>query len=53
MKCPNCGHAMNHHATKLVMESLEIADEGGDVLIESFSCPHCGFNAAQEKMEEA
>jgi len=52
MTCPRCGHTMNHHANKLVMEGLDIADEGGDVGVEAFSCPHCGFNAARDSGQE-
>ena len=52
MNCPECGSAMNQHASKVVMASPEIADEGGDLILAVFSCPHCGFNAAQELREE-
>jgi predicted RNA-binding Zn-ribbon protein involved in translation (DUF1610 family) len=44
MKCPNCGHAMNHHADKL-LDGIEPEGDAASQLIEAYSCPHCGTNA--------
>lgn len=48
MKCPNCGAEMNHHADKLVYDTVPDdtmdADEGG-VILESHACPNCGHSA--------
>lgn len=47
MKCPNCGHAMNHHADKLLLDGFESEADAGSQLIEGYSCPHCGANASR------
>lgn len=47
MKCPNCGHTMNHHADKLQLEIIEHEDGPGVPQIEAYTCPHCGTNATQ------
>jgi predicted RNA-binding Zn-ribbon protein involved in translation (DUF1610 family) len=46
MKCPNCGHAMNHHADKLLLDGIEPDSASGSQVIEAYSCPHCGTNAS-------
>lgn len=46
MKCPNCGHTMNHHADKLLLDGID--NDGADSqLVEAYSCPHCGANASR------
>lgn len=52
MKCPQCGHAMNHHANKLLMDSFAINEDYREQALVAFSCPHCGFNAAREAAQE-
>lgn len=47
MKCPHCGHTMNHHADKLLLDSVEPEGEADSLLIEAYSCPHCGTNASR------
>jgi hypothetical protein len=46
MKCPNCGHPMNHHADKLLLYDDPNLDAASP-LLESYSCPHCGANDAR------
>lgn len=46
MKCPHCGHTMNHHADKPVKEGFR-SEDGAIQLIEAYSCPHCGTNASR------
>lgn len=52
MKCPNCGHTMNHHADKLLLDGLATNDDAGSPLIEAYSCPHCGMNASKMANED-
>lgn len=47
MKCPNCGHQMNHHASKILQANEEETFEFSNYLIEMHSCPHCGTNASR------
>ena len=47
MKCPKCGHVMNHHADKLLMDGIESNAKDGSQIIEAYSCPHCGTNASR------
>ncbi len=47
MKCPNCGHAMNHHGDKLLLDEVEPAGVDDTPLVEAYSCPHCGTNAGR------
>jgi predicted RNA-binding Zn-ribbon protein involved in translation (DUF1610 family) len=47
MKCPNCGHTMNHHADKVLLNRVDEQDEFGAEFLESYSCPHCGANASR------
>lgn len=47
MKCPNCGHVMNHHANKLLLDGQEAEAAGDFQMIEAYSCPHCGANASK------
>lgn len=47
MKCPNCGHTMNHHANKLLLDAVELNGEAGSPLIAAYTCPHCGANAGK------
>jgi predicted RNA-binding Zn-ribbon protein involved in translation (DUF1610 family) len=47
MRCPACGHEMNHHADKVdytaVLDHPTTADAVfGGVLEEVFTCPNCG-----------
>ena len=46
MKCPHCGHAMNHHADKLLQENGDGGGSGAQ-LIELHTCPQCGTNASR------
>ena len=47
MKCPNCGHVMNHHADKLLRDEVAPDDDNDRQSVEAYSCPHCGANAAK------
>lgn len=47
MKCPNCGHAMNHHADKLFLEAFDSDNDNSSQLVEAYSCPYCGANSAK------
>ncbi len=47
MTCPNCGHTMNHHADKLLLDDPEAQTAAYSQLIEAYSCPHCGANASK------
>jgi len=46
MECPTCGHTMNRHAEKMLLESLESAESGTPVIV-AYSCQHCGTNASR------
>jgi predicted RNA-binding Zn-ribbon protein involved in translation (DUF1610 family) len=50
MHCPECGNEMNHHANKILMDNVD--GEGGGNVVEGFSCPHCGHNAARVITQE-
>lgn len=47
MKCPDCGHTMNHHADKFLLDAGEPDGEAGAPLFEAYTCPHCGANAGK------
>jgi len=55
MTCPNCGAAMNHHATKIDydLDDPSLVDPiFGGLLKEAYCCPNCGhaeFQAASER----
>jgi len=44
MKCAVCGHTMNHHADKMLLNSIDGGDEPRPELIEAYTCPNCGAN---------
>jgi hypothetical protein len=52
MVCPTCNQAMNHHADKIdytaALDRPDAADATWDgVLLEFFTCPHCGHSASR------
>jgi len=58
MRCPGCGHEMNHHADKIdytaALDLPAAADAAfGGVLEEVFTCPHCGHMELRAAAESA
>jgi predicted RNA-binding Zn-ribbon protein involved in translation (DUF1610 family) len=50
--CPVCGHAMNHHAEKMLQEVEHAAPTEAALapMIAMYSCPHCG-NSESRRFE--